>query len=334
MKRFIGFTKIGQYRNIIRDACHVPEGEVFKEFATLTFTGTIKLHGTNAGISHSTEGGIWYQSRKNIITPTKDNAGFAFAMTNIEGYWITKMKELNKEGYITSIFGEWVGRGIQRGVAVSELDKRFIVFAIKYTNIEDESDHFYIRPDFRNEELDVYNILDFPTYTLDIDFNHPEKAQVKMIELVNEVEAECPFGKHFGVSGVGEGIVWTHYDEDNKRVHIFKTKGEKHSVSKVKTLASVDVEKVKSIDAFVEYTVTENRLNQGIEQVFTISNEEPRIQMMKDFLSWVSRDIITEEQDTLVENGLEPKDIGRALSKKARVWFVEYLDNLDNLYSK
>ena len=49
----------------------------------LTFKGTVKLHGTNAGVSFKygysqEESEFWAQSRENIITPEKDNAGFAF----------------------------------------------------------------------------------------------------------------------------------------------------------------------------------------------------------------------------------------------------------------
>ena len=326
MKKFVSFTKIGQYRNIIRNVCHVPEGEVSAVHPTLTFEGSCKIHGSNAGICYTPEDGIWYQSRKNIITPEKDNAGFAFFASQREVFWYKIFDYLHKPGYIISIFGEWAGIGIQKNVAVAELSKRFVVFAIKYTGIEDEADHWYQKPDFMNEEIDVYNIFDFPTYTLDIDFNHPELAQIEMVKLVEEVEKECPFAKHFGVFGTGEGLVWSSYDENGHREHIFKTKGEKHSASKVKALAEVDVEKVNSINEFVAYVLTENRLKQGVEQVFTSAGETPRIQMMGDFLKWINRDIIAEESDTLGENGLEPKDVGKPLSVKARQWFMIYLD--------
>lgn len=44
-------------------------------------------------------------------------------------------------------------------------------------------------------------------------------------------------------------------------------KGEKHSASKVKTLAAVDPERLVNITEFVEYAVTENRLEQGTQKV-------------------------------------------------------------------
>ena len=155
---------------------------------------------------------------------------------------------------------------------------------------------------------------------IDIDFNNPELAVNNMTEITEAVEAECPVGKHFGVSGIGEGVVW---ETTYKGQHLnFKVKGEKHSATKVNKLVKVDVEKIASIDAFVEYALTENRLNQGIEQVFTIEGTTPDIKQMGPFLKWVMGDICKEEMDTLVENGLEPKDVSRSINQKAREWFM------------
>jgi hypothetical protein len=124
--------------------------------------------------------------------------------------------------------------------------------------------------------------------------------------------------------GVGEGIVWT-FKEPSGTLR-FKVKGEKHSSSKVKTLAAVDTEKLSSIDAFVELVVTDTRLNQGIEQVFTIESVEPTKKETGVFVKWVTSDIIKEELDTLSDNGLEPKDVMGRCSKKAAQWYMAYLD--------
>jgi hypothetical protein len=326
MKKMITFTKIGQYRKVIKDVCYVdPEKPVYK-FPTLTFEGTVKLHGTNAGISYSKEDGLWVQSRKNIITVEKDNAGFAFFVESNKETFTTWMKEISREGFITTIFGEWCGGNIQKGVALNQLDKMFVIFAVKYTNIEDEEIHSYEKIDLSKPEDNIFNSNMFPKYTVDIDFNIPQLVQASIIDMVEKVEMECPVGKYFDVAGIGEGIVFCNYDENGHRQHIFKAKGEKHSSSHVKTIASVDIEKVNSIASFIEYAVTENRLNQAIEQVFTSNNLEPNIKMMRDFLSWVSKDVISEELDTMTENNLEPKDIGRSLGTKARNWFMTYLD--------
>jgi hypothetical protein len=47
-----------------------------------------------------------------------------------------------------------------------------------------------------------------------------------------------------------------------------------------------------------------------------------------DFVRWVYNDILKEETDTIVESGLEPKDVGSAVSNKARKWYFDYLDRI------
>ena len=71
-------------------------------------------------------------------------------------------------------------------------------------------------------------------YTIDIDFNHPELSQNKIVEYTLEVEEECPVAKEFGFSGIGEGIVFSYSDDEHS--YTFKSKGIKHQKSKVKTV--------------------------------------------------------------------------------------------------
>ena len=325
--KMIKYTDINQFRQVVKHLRYVDPENPCYDFPTLPFEGTVKLHGTNAGISYFPETDeLSYQARTHPITIGKDNAGFAFFADSHKEYFRETLSSLSKDGYIVTVFGEWCGGNIQKGVAINGLEKMFVIFGMKYTNTEDELDHWYEKCYIENPSINVYNILKFPTFHLDIDFNHPEIAQDRMITLVTEVENECPVGKYFGKSGVGEGIVWCNYDSKGHRQHIFKTKGEKHSSSRVKKIAEVDIEKVNSINEFVDYAVTENRLNQAIEQVFTVNNLEPDIKMMGPFIKWISTDVIKEELDTMVKNKLEPKDIGRELSNKCRRWFMEYLN--------
>lgn len=79
---------------------------------------TEKIDGTNACIIVN-EQGVFAQSRTRIITPDDDNYGFA--------RWVQENAEQLKldlgEGYH---FGEWWGKGIQRGYGLEE--KRFSLF--------------------------------------------------------------------------------------------------------------------------------------------------------------------------------------------------------------
>jgi hypothetical protein len=172
------------------------------------------------------------------------------------------------------------------------------------------------------EELDIYNINMFPRFVVDIDFNAPHLAQNKMVELTEAVESQCPVAYYFGNNGVGEGIVFTCDTDKSLR---FKSKGEKHSVSKVKTLNPVDVEKLENVKQFVEMVVPDPRLEQGIsylkEQNLVVDQTST-----KHFLSWVWNDVMKEEVDTMVENGLDPKAVRVACMTHARKWFFDYLN--------
>jgi len=67
---------------------------------------------------------VYAQSRKNIITPTKDNFGFA--------RWVWE----NADALIETLgeglhFGEWWGSGIQRGYGLKNGEKRFSLFNVQ-----------------------------------------------------------------------------------------------------------------------------------------------------------------------------------------------------------
>ena len=148
------FPSIEQFRSVIREVNHrtrfigmdeetqlpiLNEGEV--EMPTLDYRGSVKLHGTNAAIVYTWDPlafdyDFHAQSRKNIITPTKDNAGFAaFAHTrNTEALLAKVMKAVGHLGYtpeVVKIYGEWCGGNIQKGIALNGLDKMFVIFAIR-----------------------------------------------------------------------------------------------------------------------------------------------------------------------------------------------------------
>lgn len=343
MKKMIKFPSIEQFRTVVAnvnrrynfvgldengDAIYDPS----LPKPVLTFKGTVKLHGTNAGVSFN-ESGYWAQSRENIITPEKDNAGFAFFVESKKEVFNKLFREIQENTNVSyehntvTIYGEWCGGNIQKGVAITNLPKSFFIFGVKvtpHTSSEEELKQkpaYWIPSHYLNSPEDnIYNIEDFQTWTLDIDFNMPQLVQNKLSELTIAVEEECPVGKAFGFSGIGEGIVWS--CEYQGVVHRFKVKGEKHSSSKVKTLANVDVEKIESIQKFVDYAVTESRFNQALENVFP--NEEPiDTKKLGDVIRWVVNDVIKEEMDTMVENKIEPKEVNKYLSSKVREMFFK-----------
>lgn len=79
---------------------------------------TEKIDGTNAAIIITADGEIGAQSRNKLITPEDDNYGFA--------KWVQE----NKDSLLTMgeghHYGEWWGKGIQRGYGQDR--KRFSLF--------------------------------------------------------------------------------------------------------------------------------------------------------------------------------------------------------------
>lgn len=339
----IKFPSIEQFRAVIRHvkthaqyAGKDENGDVIydqsKPIPTLKFRGTVKLHGTNAGIVYDVATDTFtYQSRERVLSLTQDNAGFMLAQMKHENVWRDVAHQVTREimphRNVTkvAIFGEWCGSGIQKGVALTQLPKMFIIFAVKAI-LEDDTTLWVPvgEIDLHLPDSNLFNIDTFPTYEIEIDFKHPELAQNKMIEITEEVEKECPVGKYFGVSGIGEGVVWTCVSDGwNDSGTWFKVKGEKHSVSKVRTLAAVDVEAVATLKAFVDSVVTEARLEQGLDNLVREQLKPVEMTSMGDFLRWVYNDVIKEETDTIVASGIDPKKLGSAIANVARPWFVK-----------
>lgn len=334
----IKFTSIDQYRNAVRDVRSRAQysgknesGETvydpLKPVPVLDFVGTVKLHGTNAAIVYS-RGGWWYQSRERVLTLEQDNAGFMRAMIDKGDQvpllvahvhtWLAP--QLDIFGCEIAIFGEWCGQGIQKGVAVSTLPKMFVVFAVKLNGEWQDISGLDL-----SDYDGIHNIYDFPVFTQTIDFASPELSQNRLVEITEGVEAECPVGARFGVSGVGEGVVW-HCVTPGWSDIWFKVKGEKHSVTKVRTLAAVDVEAMESMNAFVDSVVTEARLEQGLGVLKYEMLKPFDMTSIGDFLRWVFNDVKKEESDTVEASGLDLKKLGGPISAKAKAWYIARLN--------
>lgn len=352
MKRMIKFPSIEQFRGVVKQiqerACYIGKDEdgkaifdYLKPKPTLMFTASEKIHGTNASVCYSIPDGMWAQSRENIISVEKDNAGFAFFVSQNEKALKLIIDELADEysidlnTHIISLYGEWAGGNIQKNSAMSGLDKAFIIFEhFKVSPVEpseDEkalwfktslrlsSDNFFIS----QHDSRIYNVMDFPTYSFTIDFNAPERSVNEMVKLVEEViEPASPLGKVFGKEeNIGEGVVCTHLTEDGALI-MFKVKGEKHSNSKVKTLNVVDTEKLNKIDKCVEKICHTWRFEQALTTIFG-SDYDKTIDRNKmgEYLKWVAQDTLKEELDIIAEFGFEPKDVMGRVQEKAKKYF-------------
>lgn len=341
--KLIKMPSIPQYRNIVKDiktqATYIGRDEdgnaMFDETIkapTLTLHGTIKLHGTNAAVCYDGET-LWTQSKANIITPLKDNAGFASFVQKNKDYFTEYLSahfKTNPELSVVCIYGEWAGKGIQKGVGISELPKTFYTFGIKYKTKDSEEFKWSEAPEvilksMSNKEKYIDTVFNYKTYTLEINFETPSLYTNKLIELTDEIDKECPVAKAQGIEGHGEGIVWvTHFKETRFQ---FKSKGESHSKSKVKTLSPVDDAKEKVKIEFANYATPAWRLEQMFNETFDILNGGTAdIKGTGAFIKAVVSDVMKEELDELVSRGLEPKEVNGYISKIARIWFMEQLD--------
>ena len=316
MSNFVKFGSIDQLRHFVKDMKYYGKDVV-------NITGTVKIHGTNAAVGYNIETKeLFAQSRNNIITVDHDNAMFAAYVEKNKQFFKEHLENLAKDlnadsGYKSIIlYGEWAGGNIQKGMAICEVEKFFAPFELKYVKHDGSYDLGNVSV-FHNPEIRCFPVTLFPKYEVKLDLNNVEEAQKQIVDLTLKVEECCPVGEFFGVKGVGEGIVFT----DETGYHKFKSKGEKHSVSKVKTIAPVDVEKVAKVKDFVEYAVTENRLNQGLDY-FKEMHLEVDVKNMSQFIKWVTSDVYKEELDTVIANDLEWKSVAKSVANKARQWFM------------
>lgn len=318
----IKYPSIEQFRNIIRTVKtnHDYKGKDEQgnpiylhnsPYPVLTFKGTVKLHGTNAGIIKYKDDSITFQSRERELTLQSDNAQFMLNMSDKKLSFL--FDDIKFENYI-AVYGEWCGGSIQKGVALNQLPKMFVIFGIK---VDDE----WINIIKYDNSQNIYHIEQFPTYNVEIDFNNPENIQNELIDLTMKVEETCPVCKQLGVIGIGEGIVFTAIEYPDLK---FKSKGEKHSISKVKVLNSVNEEELSNINEFVDYAVTDNRLNQGL-QFLKENNFEIHQKNTGEFLRWIMNDIHKEENDVLVKNQIDFKKAGSKISTKAREFYFNIL---------
>ena len=343
---FINFGEIKQFRYVISEIKKNIYGNDIKDYSkllpTITALGSEKIHGTNASICYTkdtnSEEILWVQSRNKIINIDLDNAECVKYVLKNKNEWVNLIENLSKEysinlnDNIIIIYYEWCGEGIQSKSCVSGLQKMAIIFRYfkvvnKNTNeskkIETKINNEWID----NKNVDIYNVMNFPTYEIEIDFENVDEAYNKMVEFTLNIEQHSGVANYFNKNeNIGEGIVWSFNYENIE--YIWKTKGEKHSESNVKAI------KIKNTDPKItefvnNYAIKENRLEQIWQKTFGINNEKnnPNIKLLGTFLKSYNEDVIKEEYDIINDFNLDYKTISVKVTSIAKNWFVKKLNS-------
>ncbi|UJR07178.1 hypothetical protein I4U23_011466 [Adineta vaga] len=320
-KMMIEYPSTNQFHNVIESIRKNPyryKIEQGKIYPKLKFIGTVKLHGTNTAIVYQKNARYHCQSRHLIISSEMDNHGFARFMYPLSEKFLQERIFMNcpllrrhyDRGNTVVIYGEWCGGNIQKNVALCAVRKMFVIFKIR---IGDSKPPVWIDPKHWStlqwHEQSIYNIFNFPTYEVDIDFNQLELAQKQLGEITNTVEQEC--------------VIWTEWLQ-SFGILSFKVKGEMHAITKGGSLAPIATEIFHSIHEFIEYACTENRMNQSMDYLREIQLE---IEMhnIDTFLEWLIGDIKKEETNTIKNSNLNLGKVISAITKKATVWFEQQL---------
>lgn len=332
---FRKYSSIPQFRHIVKmvkehtyfNGKDENGEEIFdynRKLPTLSFKGYVKLHGLNVGIVFDGEK-YWVQSRECTLTPDNDSYNIYSFIKSHEDCLLPILKKIHSATnfkYIV-VYGEYFGKGVQKGVGVSSLDKKYMVFDI--CGIDDQDEKHYLDkyvPFFNNDDNSIINKVMFDTFKIDIDFENVESIVDELTEMTLSVSKQCPVAQYFGIDGVGEGIVFETYF-NGKKIR-FKSKNKKFSVNKIKNVVPIDVELVNSINEFVEYAVTDNRLKQGIdymrEMSYTLDKEN-----LKHLIIWVINDIKKEESDVLAENKLDIKQVNKYISNKVKDYYLSVI---------
>lgn len=340
MKLFIPWTEIESFHNVRKFLKKDPTGWWGEQHVkSIAYKCKVKLHGTNSAVQVYSDGTLQAQSRNSFITPEKDNAGFARWVESTcckfgehPDYWNSARSHI--------IYGEWVGSGIQKGVAVSEIPKKcFAVFAARTLNEAGEpGEELIVEPrDLMALTDGIPDVYVLPWYTgsrygSDTIFStfhmNPiveSDGLTSDLETINhwvdKIEAEDPWVQEtFGVKGTGEGLVFypanfTNYSDFCNLV--FKAKGEKHKNIKTGSAVQLNPETASSIDGFVELVLTTARLEQGAGVVGGFEQK-----LTGQLVNWCVADVEKECQDELEASGLTFEQVKKPLSTKARTWYL------------
>ena len=335
------FSKIRRWR----DTLHALNKHGVSE---VEFEGTVKLHGSNAGVISAPGELLQAQSRKHLIDETGLSGFGAFVAQNEALlHWLIDDLMATNNVLATStvvLFGEWCGGNIQKGVALTQLPKQFVVYEMyvlpafatclgDYERCTKLPARFDPTPALDEAGIYCINRVDPIRVTVQVDNPDSVHAALDLFERVtNEAGALCPWGKTFGVEGVGEGWVWSPTDIELRRFsdNTFKTKAEAFknpagapgSGKKVKSVLPPGAS--QSLTEFAQRFITQARLEQAAKEVVD-EGDVVSARHIGKLIKWVTTDLLQEEPEEIAAlktalGDRATKLIGQRVGYKARLF--------------
>jgi hypothetical protein len=331
--------KLGDVRQLLIQAGVVTvqrgEGE---ETASVTYSpntfdivGTVKLHGTHADIVVHTDDRTTFQSRnKEMLTKERDNCGFVAAMESqnaailgLRDRYHERFCELNPEEPIDRskpllLAGEWIGQGIQKGVAITQLPRTFVIVSasINGTWLPDT-----VYADIHDEEHNIYHISRAGFYHTTLNLNNLPESLHSLNEITAKVENRCPFAATFDIHGKGEGIVWKFSLYPSHSQLWFKVKVTDFQATASAPTDPAKIAKLGVAAAFAARVVTEVRLEQAWDYLAEMGIKRDNT-ATGQFLKWLCNDVRVEEKTEIETRGIDGKALNGAIGKLAKPWFL------------
>jgi hypothetical protein len=292
------------------------------------FTGSEKIHGENMAVCYTESVGFWIQGRNHIRTLMHDQNGMASFVRSNESIWLNIVSQLvtkfslDVENNTLVLDCEWAGENIQKGnSACSGTPKAAYLFDFaRVVSNEDDSTRYISTKGVGAPRHSIFNIAQFSTYSITLDFNEPILCEKRLKVLIDKVEKSSPIALWFGKdSNVGEGIVLSAF-HCGKLVQL-KAKGDAHGGKpRTKTGKVLSPETQQAIIDVTDKVTPTWRITQGIEETNATTKQD-----IGKLLKWVNQDILKEDLHIITNSNLEFKDISRSVAKVIKEYYFDHI---------
>lgn len=199
------YSKIPKFKNIIETVRSYNYCSYSKTYPPLKFIGTVRIKGVDTSIVKY-KNHIKFKSINTELSVENDSEGF---MSSFYEKGLDFLSNITFNDYV-EVYGKWCDLG--------RVNNYFIIYAIKVDNEWVELDF-----NLQDNNLGIYNILQFPNCEIDIDFSKPRLAKKKINKTIDTITKSWVTDTLYA-GMYARGMVFTCVSDLNL---IFKSKGRK-----------------------------------------------------------------------------------------------------------